>query len=80
MVGISTGEVGHVSKTGLKNSLEELTRELERTEQGNMADKSNNNNEFTWQDRDPLFMANVGDSYAGMSKSGSARWVRGGAN
>jgi len=81
MLGISTAEGGQVSKTALKKSMEELTRELERTE--NMADNTNNNNdnnEFTWQDRDPLFVANVGDSYTGMSKSGSARWVRGGAN
>ncbi|KAM7499715.1 hypothetical protein LguiA_024129 [Lonicera macranthoides] len=80
MVGISTGDGGQVSKTALKKSMEDLTRELERTEQGNMADNNINNKEFKCQDRDPLFVANVGDSYSVMSKSGSARWVRGGAN
>lgn len=76
MVGISTGEAGQMSKATLKKTMDDLTRELEQTDQGNVG----SNNEFKYEDRDPLFVANVGDYYSGMSKAGSARWVRGGAH
>ncbi|KAL7254126.1 hypothetical protein ACSBR1_008512 [Camellia fascicularis] len=76
MVGISTGEAGQVSKANLKKTMENLTRELEQTDQGNAA--SATSNEFKSEDRDPLFVANVGDYYSGAAKTGSARWVRGG--
>lgn len=76
MVGISTGEAGQMSKATLKKTMDDLTRELEQTDQGNVG----SNNEFKYEDRDPLFVANVGDYYSGMSKAGSNRWVRGGAN
>lgn len=76
MVGISTGEAGQVSKANLKKTMENLTRELEQTDQGNAA--SATSNEFKSEDRDPLFVANVGDYYSSAAKTGSARWVRGG--
>lgn len=75
MVGISTGEAGPMSKASLKKTMEDLTKELEQTEQGNFTYGSSN--EFKINDRDPLFVANVGDYYSGMTKTGSARWVRG---
>uniref|UniRef100_A0A1D1XT87 Alpha-mannosidase 2 n=1 Tax=Anthurium amnicola TaxID=1678845 RepID=A0A1D1XT87_9ARAE len=52
MVGISTSEGGQVSKASLKKTMEELTRELEQSNQG--VSKLN-------EDKDPLFVANVGD-------------------
>jgi hypothetical protein len=78
MVGISTGEAGQMSKASLKKTMEDLTKELEQTEQGNaIGSSSSSSNEFKIEDRDPLFVANVGDYYSGMAKTGSARWVRG---
>lgn len=77
MVGISTGEAGQMSKASLKKTMEDLTKELEQTEQGNATGSSSSSNEFKIEDRDPLFVANVGDYYSGMAKTGSARWVRG---
>ncbi|OMO86970.1 Tic22-like protein [Corchorus capsularis] len=77
MVGISTGD-GQVSRSSLKKSMEDLTKELEKTEQGNTT--GGDNNELKVEDRDPLFVANVGDYYSGLAKTGSARWVRGGNN
>ncbi|XP_031269581.1 uncharacterized protein LOC116128051 [Pistacia vera] len=78
MVGISTGETGQMSKASLKKTMENLTRELEQTDQGNATSVSSN--ELKMEDRDPLFVANVGDYYSGLAKTGSARFVRGGSN
>ncbi|KAJ8752771.1 hypothetical protein K2173_008506 [Erythroxylum novogranatense] len=79
MVGISTGDGGQMSKASLKKTMEDLTKELEQTEQVNSTASTNSrNNELKAEDRDPLFVANVGDYYSSMSKTGSARWVRGG--
>ncbi|XP_010546037.1 PREDICTED: uncharacterized protein LOC104818243 [Tarenaya hassleriana] len=75
MVGISTGEAGQVSKASLKKTMENLTRDLEQTEQGNDDLKSDETEE-----RDPLFVANVGDYYSGLGKAGSGRWTRRGSN
>lgn len=80
MVGISTGEAGQMSKASLKKTMEDLTRELEQTDPGNAPGSSSSDNEFKIEGRDPLFVANVGDYYSGMSKAGSSRWVRGGSN
>ncbi|KAL4363159.1 hypothetical protein GQ457_04G013290 [Hibiscus cannabinus] len=82
MVGISTGD-GQMSKSSLKKTMEDLTRELEKTDEGNGS--SNDVNELEVEDRDPLFVANVGDYYPGLAKTGSAktgsaRWIRGGNN
>ncbi|KAM3247855.1 hypothetical protein T459_09415 [Capsicum annuum] len=74
MVGISMGESGHVSKATLKKTMEDLTKELEHTDQ--KSPSGNNVDEITFEERDPLFVANVGDY---QSNRGSARWVRGGA-
>ncbi|KAK4571436.1 hypothetical protein RGQ29_030027 [Quercus rubra] len=74
MVGISTGEAGQMNKASLKKTMEDLTKELEQTEQGSATGSSN---EFKNGDRDPLFVANVGDYYSGLARTGSARWVRG---
>lgn len=59
-----------MSKANLKRTMEDLTKELERTDQVNQSGY-----EFKSEERDPLFVANVGD----YRKTGSARWVRRGA-
>ncbi|XP_015571354.1 uncharacterized protein LOC8277083 isoform X2 [Ricinus communis] len=79
MVGISTGEAGQMSKASLKKTMEDLTRELEHTDRENAPGSSNNGNDLEMEDRDPLFVANVGDYYSGMSKTNSPRLVRGGS-
>ncbi|KAG8381244.1 hypothetical protein BUALT_Bualt06G0102300 [Buddleja alternifolia] len=77
MVGISTGEPGKMSKATLKKTMDDLTKELERVEQVNQ-DGCTTSGDMV-DERDPLFVANVGDYYSGVSsKTGSARWVRGG--
>lgn len=62
MVGISTGEGGQMSRANLKKTMEDLTKDLDQTGQG-----------FTQQnkEKDPLFVANVGD-YSGIMKASSA--------
>ncbi|XP_021643182.2 uncharacterized protein LOC110637400 isoform X2 [Hevea brasiliensis] len=80
MVGISTGEAGQMSKASLKKTMEDLTRELEQTDRENAPGSSNNINELEIEYRDPLFVANVGDYYSGMSRTSSPRWVSGGSN
>ncbi|KAF8044084.1 hypothetical protein BT93_A2150 [Corymbia citriodora subsp. variegata] len=72
MVGISMGEAGQASKATLKKTMEDLTRELEQTDHGNAA----GNIIDVSDDRDPLFVANVGDYYSGLAKTGSARLIR----
>lgn len=73
MVGVATGEAGPMSKTTLKKTMDDLTKELESTDQGN----TNGYSEYKYdEERDPLFVANVGDYYSGLSKASSARWVR----
>lgn len=76
MVGISMGEAGQVSKATLKKTMEELTKELEHTDR--KSSSGNNVDEITFEERDPLFVANVGDYHSNAAKGGSARWVRGG--
>lgn len=73
MVGISSGEAGQLSKAKLKKTMDDLTRELEGTDQGNATGA-----ESKCVDRDPLFVSNVGDYYPGVAKGGSSRFVRGG--
>ena len=60
MVGISMGEGGQMSKANLKKTMEDLTRELEQT---------NEKNTFG-DEKDPLFVANVGD-YSRITKISS---------
>ena len=76
MVGVSTGEAGQMSKAGLKKTMDDLTRELEQPDQGNA--EGSTSSECRNIDRDPLFVANVGDYYSGAARTGSSRWVRGG--
>ncbi|GAB4826310.1 hypothetical protein Ancab_009175 [Ancistrocladus abbreviatus] len=76
MVGISTSEPGQMSKATLKKAMEELMKELEQEGHGN-ANPGNSCCKFNHEDRDPLFVANVGDYYSGMGKTRSTRWVRG---
>ncbi|XP_008797550.2 uncharacterized protein LOC103712700 [Phoenix dactylifera] len=52
MVGISVGDGGQMSRASLKKTMEDLTKELEQASQ-----KPTELNE----DKDPLFVANVGD-------------------
>ncbi|GAV76319.1 Tic22 domain-containing protein [Cephalotus follicularis] len=77
MVGISTGEAGQMSKANLKKTMGDLTRELEQTDQG-YGSGINNVNALNIEDRDPLFVANVGDYYSSLARTGSTRWIRGG--
>lgn len=75
MVGISTEQSGQMSKASLKKTMEDLTKELEKTE---LADVTvSDSSEYKVDDRDPLFVANVGDYYSGIPRTGSARWIRG---
>lgn len=62
MVGVSTGEAGQMNKAAMKKTMDDLTRELEESDQGS----ASSSNEHKLDDRDPLFVANVG-----------AKWVRG---
>ncbi|KAL8127902.1 hypothetical protein AgCh_014736 [Apium graveolens] len=73
MVGISTGEPGQMNKAAMKKTMDDLTRELEESDKGSVS----SSNDYKSDDRDPLFVANVGDYYSGMSKAGSGKWVRG---
>ncbi|KXG31523.1 uncharacterized protein LOC8079474 isoform X2 [Sorghum bicolor] len=61
MVGISMGDGAQMSKANLKKTMEDLTKELEQTSEENM---------FS-DDKDPLFVANVGD-YSRITKISSA--------
>ncbi|CAM8973471.1 unnamed protein product [Rhodiola kirilowii] len=74
MVGISTGEAGQMSKSTLKKTMDDLTKDLEADP------NSSGSNDPKPEYRDPLFVANVGDYYSGVSKTNSPRWVRGGNN
>ncbi|GAB4858326.1 hypothetical protein Ancab_009799 [Ancistrocladus abbreviatus] len=76
MVGVSTSEPGLMSKATLKNTMEELMKVLEHEGHGN-ADPGSSCGKFNDEDRDPLFVANVGDYYSGVAKTSSARQVRG---
>ncbi|KAL2998729.1 hypothetical protein AAZX31_09G118100 [Glycine max] len=78
MVGLSTEEAGQMSKANLKKTMDDLTRELEKTELDIMTDGGSK--ECKVEDRDPLFVANVGDYYSSLGKPGSGRWIRGGSN
>ncbi|PIN16279.1 hypothetical protein CDL12_11065 [Handroanthus impetiginosus] len=78
MVGISTGEPGRISKSTLKKTMDNLTKELEKAEQENIQAGSNSS-DVIMDERDPLFVASVGDYYSTSSKNGSGRWIRGGS-
>ncbi|TYI11498.1 hypothetical protein ES332_A09G211400v1 [Gossypium tomentosum] len=58
MVGISTGD-GQMSESSLNNTMDDLIRELESTEEGSRSDSEIN--KLKVENRDPLFVANVGD-------------------
>ncbi|KAH1151854.1 hypothetical protein GYH30_045385 [Glycine max] len=72
MVGLSTEEAGQTSKANLKKTMDDLTRELEKTELDIMTDGGSK--ECKVEDRDPLFVANGGNYYSSMRrKPGSGR-------
>ncbi|XP_021726754.1 uncharacterized protein LOC110693887 isoform X2 [Chenopodium quinoa] len=75
MVGIATTEPGQMSKASIKKTMEDLSKELEEEGHGNSSSKSSG--KCCLEDRDPLFVANVGDYYSSMSKASSPRWLRG---
>ncbi|GMH18374.1 hypothetical protein Nepgr_020215 [Nepenthes gracilis] len=77
MVGVSTSEPGRLSNATLKKTMEELVKELEHDGPGD-AVAGSHWSKFSHNNRDPLFVANVGDYYSSMAKTSSARWVRGG--
>jgi hypothetical protein len=78
MVGLSTEEAGQMSKASLKKTMDDLTKELEKTELDNIS--GGGSNESKLEDRDPLFVANVGDYYSSVGRTGTPRWIRGGSN
>lgn len=75
MVGIATTDPGQMSKATVKKTMEDLSKELEQEGHGNSASKSLG--KCFHEDRDPLFVANVGDYYSNMGKTSSPRWLRG---
>lgn len=75
MVGISTGEAAQMSKANLKKTMEDLTQDLEQSDEGS-DHGSNRYDPLKIEERDPLFVANVGDYYSGLARAGSARWSR----
>lgn len=76
MVGISsTGEAGTMSRESVRKTMDDLTRELEQTDPEN-ASGSEMSDEFRFEDRDPLFVANVGDYSSGTAKGGARIRVR----
>lgn len=77
MVGISTGD-GQTSESSLKNTMDDLIRELESTEEGSRSDSAII--KLKVENRDPLFVANVGDYHSGLAKTDSARWFQVGKN
>ncbi|CAK8532584.1 unnamed protein product [Lathyrus sativus] len=79
MVGLSTEEAGQMSKASLKKTMDDLTKELERTELDNITDGGSNEYKLE-DDRDPLFVANVGDYYSSVGRTRTPRWIRGGSN
>ena len=74
MVGISAGDTG-MSKVNLMKTMEDLTKELEQGEQGNSARCINS--EFEVENRDPLFVANVGSYHSGLVARNSVSSSRG---
>ncbi|KAJ0231353.1 Uncharacterized protein HA466_0300120 [Hirschfeldia incana] len=75
MVGISTGEAANMSKSNLKKTMEDLTQDLEQSDEGS-DHGSDRYDPLKIEERDPLFVANVGDYYSGLARAGSARWSR----
>ncbi|MED6118311.1 hypothetical protein PIB30_001541 [Stylosanthes scabra] len=78
MIGLSTEEASQMSKASLKKQMENLTKELEKSELDNVS--RSGSSECNVEDRDPLFVANVGDYYSGVARKGPGRWIRGGTN
>ena len=74
MVGISAGESG-MSKVNLKKTMEDLTKELEQADQENAVGCINS--EFEVENRDPLFVANVGSYGSGLVARSPVPSVRG---
>jgi len=74
MVGIATTEPGPMSKATIKKTMEDLSKELEQEGPGGSA---SNSDKCYHEDRDPLFVADVGDYYSNMGRTSSPRWVRG---
>lgn len=70
MVGISTGDAGQMSKSNLKKTIDDLTKDLERMDQVNQ--QGSGDSGFKYEERDPLFVASVGD----YMRTASSRWVR----
>ncbi|KAM5557458.1 hypothetical protein ABKV19_024706 [Rosa sericea] len=76
MVGISsTGEAGTMSRESVRKTMDDLTRELEQTDP-EKASGIEASDDFRFEDRDPLFVANVGDYYSGKAKGGARFRVR----
>ncbi|KAH9605892.1 hypothetical protein KSS87_015312 [Heliosperma pusillum] len=76
MVGIATTEPGQMSKANVKKTMEDLSKELEQEGRGGSSVKTSSE-KFSPEDRDPLFVANVGDYNSNMGKTSSPRWLRG---
>lgn len=70
-----------MSKVNLMKTMEDLTKELEQAEQaeqGNLARCINS--EFEVENRDPLFVANVGSYHSGLVARNSVPSSRGVSN
>ncbi|KAL9240486.1 hypothetical protein vseg_014698 [Gypsophila vaccaria] len=76
MVGIATTEPGQMSKAAVKKTMEDLSKELEQEGRGGSSSRTSSE-KYSLEDRDPLFVANVGDYNSNMGKSSSPRWLRG---
>ncbi|XP_074281735.1 uncharacterized protein LOC141606485 [Silene latifolia] len=76
MVGIATTEPGQMSKATVKKTMEDLSKELEQEGRGSSSAKTSSE-KYSPEDRDPLFVANVGDYNSNMGKTSSPRWLRG---
>ena len=64
-----------MSKVNLKKTMEDLTRELEQADQENAVGCINS--EFEVENRDPLFVANVGSYGSGLVARSPVPSVRG---
>ncbi|KAK9724682.1 hypothetical protein RND81_05G092000 [Saponaria officinalis] len=76
MVGIATTEAGQLSKATVKKTMEDLSKELEQEGCGSSSSKTSSE-KYCLENRDPLFVANVGDYNSNMGKTSSPRWLRG---
>ncbi|KAJ6774752.1 hypothetical protein OIU79_018026 [Salix purpurea] len=64
MVGVSTGDAGTIEQIEFEEDYGGSDKRVEQTDEANDGVISNSSSEFKINDRDPLFVANVGDYYS----------------